>query len=50
VFNGLFLLHLAGEAFAQRNNKKSIRVFEPFVLFCGKSSAVFRLIEKVPGG
>jgi hypothetical protein len=43
VFRSWFLLHLAGEAFAKRNDGKAINVFVPFVLFCGKSTAVFRL-------
>ena len=43
VFGGLFLPHLAGEPCAQKDNGRIISVFEPFALFCGNSTAVFRL-------
>jgi hypothetical protein len=40
----LVLLHLARQAFAPRHHGKSVSVFEPFALFCGKSTAVFKMI------
>ena len=38
----------AGEAFAKRNDGKITSVFEPFALFGGKSTAVFRLLVLFP--